>query len=168
MYHLTGQSGTTHDIEWNGKSAQLQLNGEAKTIDVLGDAGAKCHIVMDHKSYNTEILDYNKESKVARVKVNGRVYTISIKDRFDDLLKSLGMESAGAKKVKDIKAPMPGLVLDIMVEGGQTVQKDSPLLILEAMKMENVIKSPAEGVIKKVTAIKGTAVEKNAVLIEFE
>lgn len=168
MYHLTGQSGTTHTIEWNGKSAQLQLNGAAKTVDVLADSGAKCHILMDHKSYSTEILEYNKESKVARVKVNGRVYTISIKDRFDDLLKSLGMESAGTKKVKDIKAPMPGLVLDIMVASGQAVQKDSPLLILEAMKMENVIKSPAEGVIKKVTAVKGTAVEKNTVLIEFE
>jgi acetyl/propionyl-CoA carboxylase alpha subunit len=168
MYHLTGSSGTTHDIEWNGKSAQLQLNGAATTVDILSDGDSKCHILLDRRSYSTEILDYNKESKVARVKVNGRVYTITIKDRFDDLLKSLGMENAGVKKVKDVKAPMPGLVLDIMAAAGQTVQKDSPLLILEAMKMENVIKSPAEGVIKKVTAVKGTAVEKNAVLIEFE
>jgi biotin carboxyl carrier protein len=63
---------------------------------------------------------------------------------------------------------MPGLVLNIMAEEGQSVEKDTPLIILEAMKMENVIKSPAQGVVKKINAIKGQAVEKNAVLIEFQ
>jgi biotin carboxyl carrier protein len=144
------------------------LDGTEKHVDVLFDSAERGHILMDNKSYTTEVLDYNKDSKVARVKVNGKVYTITVKDRFDDLLQQLGMENAGIKKVKDIKAPMPGLVLEIMVSSGQAVQKDSPLLILEAMKMENVIKSPAEGVIKKVITTKGIAVEKNAVLIEFE
>jgi biotin carboxyl carrier protein len=168
MHHITGNSGKTHDIEWNGRSAELILNGQSQSIDILAESVGKCHIIMDHRSYNTEIVEFNHETKTARVKVNGTVYTIAIKDRFDDLLKSLGMEVAGVKKIKHIKAPMPGLVLDIMIEEGQMVQKDSPLLILEAMKMENVIKSPTEGKIKKVVAMKSHAVEKNAVLIEFE
>ena len=108
------------------------------------------------------------ESKEVIVKVNGTNYSIQLKDRYDDLLKSLGMEGAGAAKLKDLKAPMPGMVLDILVNEGDQVEKDSPLLILEAMKMENVIKSPAQGIVKKVNAIKGNAVEKNNVLIEFQ
>jgi biotin carboxyl carrier protein len=168
MHHFKGNSGQTHDIVWNGQSAELVINQKSQSIDLLVESGTKCHILADNKSYNTEILEFNRETKVARVKVNGAVYTLQIKDRFDDLLQSLGMEGAGVKKLKDIKAPMPGMVLDISIAVGQSVVKDSPLLILEAMKMENVIKSPAEGIVKKIIAIKGQAVEKNAVLLEFE
>jgi biotin carboxyl carrier protein len=168
MHHITSQSGKTHDIEWNGHSAELQIGGATESVDLLAESPTKCHILWQHRSYNTEILDYNRENKTMRVKVNGRVYLVGIKDRFDDLLQSLGMEGTGTKKVKDVKAPMPGLVLDILVTAGQTVTKDSPLLILEAMKMENVIKSPTDGMIKKVTAIKGLPVEKNSILLEFE
>ena len=70
-------------------------------------------------------------------------------------------------KVKNIKAPMPGMVLNILVEDGDTVTKDQAVVILEAMKMENVIKSPVDGTIKKVGVTKGVAVEKNTILIEF-
>jgi biotin carboxyl carrier protein len=63
---------------------------------------------------------------------------------------------------------MPGLVLNVLVADGDLVQKDTPLLILEAMKMENVIKSATEGVVKRVAAVKGVPVEKGAVLIEFQ
>jgi biotin carboxyl carrier protein len=63
---------------------------------------------------------------------------------------------------------MPGMVLNVLVKEGDIVEKDTPILILEAMKMENVIKSAASAVVKKVRAVKGVAVEKNAVLVEFE
>jgi biotin carboxyl carrier protein len=91
-----------------------------------------------------------------------------LKDWYDELLKNLGMEAVGQKKLREVKAPMPGMVLNILVQAGDTVDKDTPLLILEAMKMENVIKCAAPAVVKKVLAVKGVAVEKNAVLIEFE
>ncbi|MCL4125038.1 UNVERIFIED_CONTAM: hypothetical protein GTU68_001507 [Idotea baltica] len=63
---------------------------------------------------------------------------------------------------------MPGLILEVKVKIGQEVKEDDPLLILEAMKMENVITSPRDGIIKSVTAIKGNTVEKGILLIEFE
>jgi biotin carboxyl carrier protein len=69
--------------------------------------------------------------------------------------------------LKEVKAPMPGMVLQILVSAEQEVEKDSALLILEAMKMENVIKSPAAGKVKRIAIEKGVAVEKNTVLIEF-
>ena len=79
------------------------------------------------------------------------------------------MARAGsAQVVKDIKAPMPGLVLQISVGPGDTVEKGDPLLILEAMKMENVLKAPGSGTVKKVSVNQGQAVEKNQLLIEME
>jgi biotin carboxyl carrier protein len=83
------------------------------------------------------------------------------------LLKSLGFDDLNAKKVNEIKAPMPGLVLDVRVSEGDTVKKGDAILVLEAMKMENIIKSPTDGIIKKINVKKGVAVEKNQVLINF-
>ena len=80
----------------------------------------------------------------------------------------MGFETGTTKKVNEIKAPMPGLILDINVEIGQEVKEDDPLLILEAMKMENALTSPRDGVIKSISVTKGDAVDKNQLLIEFE
>jgi biotin carboxyl carrier protein len=63
---------------------------------------------------------------------------------------------------------MPGLVLDVRVKEGDEVKKGDPLLVLEAMKMENILKSPAHAKIKKINVNKGQAVEKNQVLVSFE
>jgi acetyl/propionyl-CoA carboxylase alpha subunit len=75
------------------------------------------------------------------------------------------LESAA---VKTLKAPMPGLVLEVMVGPGTEVKKGDPLLVLEAMKMENVLKAPTDAVIKDVIVEISAAVEKNQVLVNFE
>jgi biotin carboxyl carrier protein len=70
--------------------------------------------------------------------------------------------------VNEIKAPMPGLILEINVAEGAEVKENDALLILEAMKMENVLNSPRDGVIKSISVAQGETVDKNALLIEFE
>ena len=80
----------------------------------------------------------------------------------------MGFSVGSSKHIDLIKAPMPGLILEINVVVEQKVKEDDPLLILEAMKMENVLTSPREGIIKNIAVEKGDAVEKNALLIEFE
>ena len=102
------------------------------------------------------------------MKVNNHTYELELEDRFDQLLQQLGMDDLASAAVSQIKAPMPGLVLNVMVEVGQEVGKDESLLILEAMKMENVLKSPAEGKIKSISVNEKESVEKNQILIEFE
>ena len=86
----------------------------------------------------------------------------------DALIKAMGFEVGASKVIDNIKAPMPGLILDIMVKPGDEVSVNTPLLILEAMKMENSIVSPRDGVIKSVTGTKGSTVDKGELLIEFE
>jgi acetyl/propionyl-CoA carboxylase alpha subunit len=144
------------------------INGENATIDLQEDGGNRFHVLRDNKSYNVEILDADTETKTMTVKVNGRDYQVALTDRYDELLKSLGMDKAMSSKVNEMKAPMPGLVLDVRVTEGQAVAKGDALIVLEAMKMENILKSPADVVVKKIIAKKGTAVEKNQVLVMFE
>ena len=80
----------------------------------------------------------------------------------------MGFEVGKAKIVNAIKAPMPGLILEISVTVGHEVQEGDNLLILEAMKMENSFDSPRAGVIKSIAVEKGQAVDKGQLLIEFE
>ena len=80
----------------------------------------------------------------------------------------MGFSVGSTKQVNFVKAPMPGLILEINVKVGQEVKENDPLLILEAMKMENIITSPRDGIIKLIDAKKGDAVEKNQLLINFE
>jgi biotin carboxyl carrier protein len=114
------------------------------------------------------VLEFNPAEKTIVLLINGNRYKVSLEDQYDVLLKSMGMGSNSSKKLKHLKAPMPGLVLDVLINAGDEVKKDAPLIVLEAMKMENVIKSPGEAKVSSVEVSKGAAVEKNEVLIHFE
>lgn len=143
------------------------INGQPYQWDLDGTA-MKAHVISGHKSYRLEIVAHHPADKTIEVLVNGHPYTVSVKDQYDRLLEQLGMDKLTEVKQSNVKAPMPGLVLDILVSAGQHVTKDEPIIILEAMKMENMLKSPCDGVIKNIAVQKGKAVEKNTLLIEFE
>lgn len=143
------------------------LNGKEFNADIIKIRDDVYHLLKDNISFNLEIVKHVPEEKKLVVKINNTTYTLDIKDKYDDLLHSLGLDSLATKKVNDIKAPMPGMVLNILVTEGQEVKKGDPLIVLEAMKMENILKSPTDGVIKKIAINKGIAVEKNQILIQF-
>ena len=125
------------------------------------------HVLYKKKGYRAEIVKTDASAKTVTVKVNGHTYVVALKDKFDLLLEKMGMNAAAGSKVNSIKAPMPGLIIDLKVKAGDAVNAGDPLLILEAMKMENIIKSPGPGTVKNVKVKKGDSVEKGQVLVEF-
>ena len=125
------------------------------------------HAIKDNKSYNIELISADYKEKKFTLRINGNTYAVVVKDKFDELLISLGMDNLSTGKINEVRAPMPGLVLDIRVNIGDSVKKGDALLVLEAMKMENNLKSPGEGTIKRIHVEKGVAVEKNQVLVSF-
>ena len=139
-----------------------------ETLDAIETSHNHYHILQDNTSIKAEILsaDYNK--KVYSIKVNNNTYNVDIHDAIDQQIEDLGFEIGATKKVNAIKAPMPGLILEISVNVGDEVKEDDALLILEAMKMENVISSPREGVIKSIQVKQGETVDKDSLLIAFE
>ncbi|HXB40309.1 MAG TPA: acetyl-CoA carboxylase biotin carboxyl carrier protein subunit [Bacteroidia bacterium] len=156
-----------HDFSFEKKDGAWLSDGKDFAFDLIEVKENSFHIIKNHKSYNAEVVSHNASEKTFQVKVNQTIYSISVKDRYDELLHQLGMDKALANKFSNIKAPMPGMVLNILVGEGANVKKGDALLILEAMKMENILKSPADGIVKKVSVKKGMAVEKNQILIEF-
>lgn len=136
--------------------------------DVIQTGPDSYHIIKDNKSYNVTIVQVQDGNKTLTVRVNGNDYEVNIKDKYDLLLQQLGISATSGNTVKNVKAPMPGLIVNLVVSEGSTVQKGDPLLILEAMKMENVLKSPRDGTIRKIAVTLRQAVEKNQLLLEFE
>lgn len=136
-------------------------------IQPLGNG--QFHIITpDFKGYRATLVEANYAQKSFVIEVNGVNYTLQAKDQFDQLAEKMGLGGGNAKKANQLKAPMPGLVLSVAVAAGQAVKKGEPLLILEAMKMENVIKASADATVRAVHVQKGAAVEKNQLLVDFE
>jgi len=147
---------------------KILVNDELTELDISKINDRKFHILKNYKGFMVEIIAIDREKKTIQLSVNGKSTTVKAKDELDVLLDKMGMSSVASNKADNIKAPMPGLVLAIKVQEGDTIEKGSPLVILEAMKMENIIKSTGGGVIKKVKVKEGQAVEKNELLIEVE
>lgn len=125
-------------------------------------------ILMDGRSYNAQVLKVDRDTKTVTLEIGHQVYEVAIEEPIDQLLAAMGIKDAMAHKVNDIKAPMPGLVLKVLVAPGQAIRKGDPVLVLEAMKMENVFKSATDAVVKAIKVAPGTAVEKGEVLIVLE
>ena len=153
----------------NIKDQSFQLNSDdLKDLNLLETTGGTYHLLHNNQSYHISILHSDLETKTLTLEINGESYDLKVEDEYDQLINSMGLSASAKHKITSIKAPMPGLILDIMIEPGQSVEKGDQLLILEAMKMENVLKADGEGVVKSIEVKKGEAVEKGQLIIEME
>jgi len=125
-------------------------------------------LLISGKSYSVTDVHLDLDRRFLTCRIDNKLYSIDIETPFDQLIDGMGFTDMSTAEVNEVKAPMPGLVFDIMVNEGDEVALDDPLMILEAMKMENIIKSPKDGKIKSILVNKTASVEKNAILIEFE
>lgn len=158
----------TFKVMVNGNMSFDITNDDIVNIDSLSISENRYHILQDNKPFVAEIISSDFNQKSYTIKVNNNSYDVDISDGLDLLIKQMGFSVGASKNVSSIYAPMPGLILEINVRVGQGVKEDDSLLILEAMKMENVITSPRDGIVKSVSVEKGGTVEKKQLLIEFE
>ncbi|OOG77595.1 acetyl-CoA carboxylase biotin carboxyl carrier protein subunit [Flavobacterium sp. A45] len=137
-------------------------------LDAIPTGVNEFHILHQNLPYKAEIITSDFNHKSYTVKVNNTNYRVEISNPLDILIKEMGFEVGLTKQVNAIKAPMPGLILEISVVVGQIVKENDNLIILGAMKMENSFLSPRDGVIKSISVSTGDAVDKGQLLIEFE
>jgi len=120
------------------------------------------------KQFHGEVLEDATEDQKLIVKINHRTLEIKRERPIDDIIRQLGLDKKKVKKLHQLKSPMPGRILRFDVNIGDTVQEGTPLLTLEAMKMENVIKAEGEGVVKAIVKLTEAVVDKGELIIEFE
>ena len=115
-----------------------------------------------------EVLDVNFDTKELKIRHNHSTHVLNYKNELDIILDQMGIKRTFEALNTDIKAPMPGKVLKVVVSEGDEVKKGDAILILEAMKMENVLKAEGDCIIKKVLVNTEESVEKNQILIELD
>ena len=148
---------------------EFKINSDdISKIDAIQTSPNSYHILKDNKSIKAEVIEKDFFRKTYTIKIDNSSYEVVISDSLDLLIGEMGFAFSSSRDIDSISAPMPGLILEIHVRIGQAVNEDDPLLILEAMKMENVITSPRDGIIKNISVKKSEAVDKNQLLIEFE
>ncbi|MDB2467219.1 biotin/lipoyl-binding protein [bacterium] len=162
MYKATVNN--QHELEIAGSS----VNGSKRNLDISPLGNGKFHIILDNQSYNASVIEFDQRAKTVVLDINGQEFSVILEDDFDLMLESMGMDKDAGATVSEVTSPMPGLVLDVQVKVGDSVEKDQALLVLEAMKMENVIAAPNDGVIAGVEVKAQDKVDKNQVLIRFE
>ncbi len=153
------------DIREDGDGVAVSVDGKSLSTSIVSDKeDHRFLMLLDAKAYDTEVFRDNGETNVL---LHGREFGCVVEDqRLVAIRKAAGVTTGAARK--ELHAPMPGLVVKVLREVGSTVKKGEPLLVVEAMKMENELKSPSDGVIKEIAAIVGKPVEKGALLVTFE
>lgn len=152
----------------NTQEQHMTIDDAVMNANIQWQANGQASVLLNNKSYIAQIEKIDKENKEIVVKIDGQRYTMNIKEDIDVLLEKMGINMGAMQKATPLKAPMPGMILKVLVSPGQQVNKGDALLILEAMKMENVLKATADATVKAIKVEEKVAVEKGAILIEME
>ena len=136
--------------------------------DILSVEETKYHVLENGKAYKAAVLGANFKEKTFVITINNNRYEVLIADAYDQLVDQMGLLVNTAKKENEIKAPMPGLIIDVLVKEGQEISEGTPLLILSAMKMENSILSQSDGIVKSIKVKKEDTVDKGQLILEIE
>ncbi len=166
MLQVTVDNKKEYSIENEG--AAFTINGSSADLDVSRQPNGMISVLLNGKSYSAIIEKTDRKNKEVTLRLNGQQYIMAIKEPIDLLLTNMGLDLKAMQKAEPVKAPMPGMVLKILVTPGQQIVKGDGLIILEAMKMENLLKAAGPGTVKAIKVTEKTAVEKGAVLIEME
>ncbi|MGF1560535.1 MAG: acetyl-CoA carboxylase biotin carboxyl carrier protein subunit [Flavobacteriaceae bacterium] len=160
--HMTTYTITLGELEF------ILDKDDLKRFDIVPTADAGFHVLKDNKAYDVHVLHTDHHNKKMTVAVNGNRYSMKIEDSHDQMVKQMGLLSIASQKIKDVKAPMPGLIVDVLVKEGQEISEGTPLIVLSAMKMENILLAPADGTIKSVMVAKEDTVDKGQIIVEME
>ena len=156
-------SDRTFDLNLDGDT--LTVDGEPVDYSLQRISPREVLLLLDGQSITFTVE--TGDSGTTRLTHHGRSFDVKLKTERDLLLESLGMDTADNAAARELKAPMPGLVLSVLVEPGQEVQEGDGLVVLEAMKMENELRAQSAGTVAAVHVEPGAAVGKNDLLVSF-
>ena len=161
MKYITTMNGKKFEVEIRNDNT-IWVNGKQRAIDFLSLEPTLFSLIMDNAQH--EVVVENREDAV-EVLMSGRLYTGTVLDERAQLVRSRrGGDAADSGEVT-VRAPMPGLIVAVLVTEGDQVKAGQTLVILESMKMQNELKAPRAGTVQRVSTQSGVTVEQRKVLV---
>lgn len=154
-------------LEVNGGRYSFQLS-EAERVSLPQTAEFQKWVLHGSKNKIVSVTRNEMDSKSYEIQIDGRAFKVQLLDEVDQQVRKMNLTSKKINLFRELKAPMPGLVRQILVTEGNSIKKGDALIILEAMKMENILTAPMDGVISELFVKPSATVEKNQILISFK
>lgn len=158
IFHITVNNRQEFDVS----------SGEAEELDMVQISENNYHLLYRNKSYSIHVEEINEDIPSVSLKINGKQFELEIETPLIRKIQELGLAEEDLGFGEEVRAPMPGKVISVLVQEDEEVEPGQDLLILEAMKMENVIKSSSAGIVQSIQVKEGDAVDKNALLLNIE
>jgi pyruvate carboxylase subunit B len=163
-------------VEIEGRRVEVEVDGDAITVDgaPAGQAkmtevdGTPVRLVTIGNAVHRVMAHRDGERGSYLLRIDGRRYAVHALDERTRAIRDLSVAASGPAGPQPVKAPMPGLIVRINVSIGDEVIAGQGVAAIEAMKMENELRAVAGGRVKAIRAAVGQAVEKGAILVEFE
>jgi biotin carboxyl carrier protein len=144
----------------------ISVNGRTITVDFNSVSGQPVYsLIVDGRSFEGFVYPGEEEWEVL---IMGRQFPIKVEDEREKRLRAAAGGSVSDTGEYHLKAPMPGMVVSILVEEGQKIEKGKVLLILESMKMQNELKSPRDGTVGRMRVKPGESVEQRQTLLSVQ
>ena len=166
MRYFVTVNGRTFEVDV--ATGTVVVDGRELSVDLRDVPGTSVrHLLLDGRSYPVIATD-RPQGDGWDVHVAGERFEVEAVDERTRAIRDMTARSAGPRGPRPVRAPMPGLVVRVEVEPGQQVHPGQGVAIIEAMKMENELRAEGAGVVSRILVQAGQAVEKGAVLVEFE
>ncbi len=163
-YEINGVKRTLEvDFQFDSDEMIIKTEGQELKFQAIAIQSGVYSVLMNHRSFVVGVFP----DAINRVNVNGISINLELLDAVHLHLRELGWDSVQEVKAGLISAQIPGLVTKIFHKPGDTFKKGEPLFLIEAMKMENEIKAPVDGVVKSISIAEGQSVEKGTNIIEI-
>jgi biotin carboxyl carrier protein len=150
----------------NPLERRIKYQGKQVDIKLREDPDGFSYIVWKNKKYMLDVIEKNQNRYT--VMINGVWHSFSVETPISLKRKRYLEQQGDSSALLSIEAPMPGKIIDVMVEEGAEVKEGEPIIILEAMKMQNEISSHVTGVVRSVAVKKNDSVMKDDVLINVQ
>ncbi len=163
-YIAVSEKNKKYDIK-SPLSNNVKINGKNVEIKIAGDENGFTYMVWKNKKYHVEIAEKSQNRYV--ILINGVSYNITVETPISYRRRKYLDKNKSANKTEHITAPMPGKIVDILVDENTKVNEGDPIITLEAMKMQNEIISHMQGTVSKIYVKNDDSVMKDDVLIEI-